>query len=168
MFRRRFLFQSGFSLVELTVATAIFSLGLSGVSMMLLTAVQGTTDSRYQTVATAQASSLAEMILMNSDAVGHYVHSSPVNFQACHFDDTCSPEDMAAAIMSDWRTQLGRELPGGEGLVCRDSTPDDGDSANASCDGGGEPVVKVFWEESRTGPEGSTQMRRVISRLPLQ
>ena len=167
MILRSFVFQTGFSLVELTVATAIFSMGLSGVSMMLLTAVQGTADSRYQTVATAQASSLAEMILMNSDAVGHYIHSSPMNNHACHFDETCSPVDMAAAIMSDWRTQLRHELPGGVGLVCRDSSPNDGEPANSSCDGSGEPVVKVFWEEPGETAEGNRQIRRVISRLPL-
>ena len=34
--------QTGFSLIEVTVAAAIFSMGLAGLSLLLLTAVMGT------------------------------------------------------------------------------------------------------------------------------
>jgi type IV pilus assembly protein PilV len=146
------IFQSGFSLVELSVAMAVYSMGLGSLSMMLLTAIYGTTEARHQTVATIQASSLAEMIAMSSDAYGHYIHP-PVS-------------DMAIGNMNFWQTQLRNTLPGGDGLVCRDSTPDDGNADDPSCDGSGAVVIKVFWAESRhEDPEDSGQ-RRLVSRLP--
>lgn len=120
--------------------------------MMLLTAIYGTTEARHQTVATIQASSLAEMIAMSSDAYGHYIHPPD--------------SDMAIGNMNFWQTQLRNELPGGDGLVCRDSTPDDGNADDPSCDGSGAVVIKVFWAESRhEDPEDSGQ-RRLVSRLP--
>ena len=146
------IFQSGFSLVELSVAMAVFSMGLGSLSMMLLTAIYGTTEARHQTVATIQVSSLAEMIAMSSDAYGHYIHPPD--------------SDMAIGNINFWQTQLRNELPGGDGLVCRDSTPDDGNSGDPSCDGSGGVVIKVFWAESRhEDPEDSGQ-RRLVSRLP--
>ncbi|MDT8319570.1 MAG: prepilin-type N-terminal cleavage/methylation domain-containing protein, partial [Xanthomonadales bacterium] len=65
--------QSGFSLLELSLATAIYSMGLGGLSLLMFAAVQGTADARHQTVAVAEASSLAETILMNPAAFGHYI-----------------------------------------------------------------------------------------------
>jgi len=54
--------ESGFSLIEVTVAAAIFSMGLASLSLLLLTAVMGTAEAGHQTVASTKASSLAEMI----------------------------------------------------------------------------------------------------------
>jgi len=51
-------FQSGFSLIELSIATTIFSMGLGSLSLMMLAAIHGTAEARHQTVATMQASSL--------------------------------------------------------------------------------------------------------------
>ena len=159
--------QKGFSLIELSVAMAIYSMGLGGVSIMLLAAVHGTADARYQSYAVSQASSLAESILMNSDAIGHYVNPVPSDPGACQFDQHCDPADMAAATMNSWRLHLRSNLPGGGGLVCRDGTPDDGQAGKPSCDGAGNPVIKVFWEEPSKRDNGRNGSQRVVSRLPL-
>jgi type IV pilus assembly protein PilV len=145
-------FQSGFSLVELSVAMAVFSMGLGSLSMMLLVAIHGTAEARHQTVAAIQVSSLAEMIAMSSDAYGHYINP---------------PESgIHAGNMALWQSQLGNELPGGGGLVCRDSTPDDGNADNPSCDGTGGVVIKVFWTEPRQREPEDDGLRRLVSRLP--
>ena len=158
-------FQTGFSLIELSIATAIFSMGLGSLSMMMLAAIHGTAEARHQTVATMQASSLAEMIAMNSDAYGHYINPPGAETPPCQ-EDFCQGEAMAAGNMVFWQTQLSNELPGGEGLVCRDGTPDDGNSQNPSCDGDGAVVIKVFWEESRHENDEDGGHRRLVSRLP--
>jgi len=159
------LFQTGFSLIELSIATAIFSMGLGSLSMMMLVAIHGTVEARHQTVATIQASSMAEMIVMNSDALGHYINPPGSEIAACE-EDFCQGEAMAAGNMHFWQSQLHSELPGGEGLVCRDSTPDDGNSSDSSCDGNGAVVVKVFWEESAHENSEDGRHRRLVSRLP--
>lgn len=157
--------QTGFSLVELSVAMAIFSMGLGGLSMMLLTSIHGTAEARHQTVATIQVDSLAEMIAMSSDAFGHYIN--PPEYDAALCDaDFCPGEAMAAGNLESWQTQLRNELPGGEGVVCRDSAPDDGNAHDPSCDGSGAMVIKVFWTESRHEDADDGGHRRLVSRLP--
>lgn len=155
--------ESGFSFIELSVATAIFSMGLGSLSLMMLAAIQGTAEARHQTVASSQVESMAEMIAMSSDAFGHYVF--PVEDQACK-DEGCAGKGTAAANLAHWQQSLRDELPGGAGLVCRDSTPHDGEAANPACDGAGPLVIKVFWEESRHGQRADGSWRRAVSRLP--
>lgn len=155
----------GFSLIELSVATAIFSMGLGSLSMMMLATVQGTAEAHHHTVATSQAESMAEMIAMSSDAYGHYVFPVDAPVITCN-EHPCSDGAMAAANVAFWQRHLGEELPGGSGLVCRDSTPDDGKPADASCDDSGSLVIKVFWEETRHANAAGGGLRRVVTRLP--
>ena len=55
---------------------------------------------------------------------------------------------MAQLDYTLWSGTLGRELPTGTGVVCLDSTPDDGSAADPACSGaGGMLAVKVFWSE---------------------
>ena len=157
--------QTGFSMIELTLAVAVFSMGLGSLSMMMLASVQGTAEARHSTVATTQACSLAEMIAMQSDAFGHYVNPPGTEMPACD-DDFCRGGALAAANMSAWNRQLSREIPGSNGLVCRDSTPDDGDTSDPACDGNGALVIKVFWTEPRHRKDADDGQRRVVSRLP--
>jgi len=157
--------ESGFSLIEVIIAAAIFSTGLGGLSLLLLTAVMGTAEASHQTIASTRASSLAEMIAMNSAASGHYINPLP-GAEPCMVGDDCSSEQMASADLDHWLGELARELPGGSGLVCRDSTPDDGHSANPACDGTGNLVVKVFWMETHHQGDEGGGLRRLVTRLP--
>jgi type IV pilus assembly protein PilV len=140
--------QGGFSLIELTVATAIYSMGLGSLSLMMLLAVGGTTDARFETTAAMQLSSLAEMILMNPG--GH----------------ACTAEEMAAWQMATWRRALASQLPRGRGLVCRDGSPDDGSDGDTACDGQGGEVIKLFWQPSVTPVEEPGRPARRVLRLP--
>ncbi len=162
-FRQRL--QTGFSMVELAVATAVFSMGLGSLSMMMLASLHGTAEARHRTIATAQANSLAEMIAMQADAYDHYVNPPGADALACN-EDFCRDEALAASNMLSWQGRLGQELPGSAGLVCFDSTPDDGTIKDPSCDGGGALVVKIFWTESRHENAEDGGRRRVVSRLP--
>lgn len=158
--------QNGFTLVELSVATAIFSMGLGSFSLLLLLAVQGTTESRYHSMAVSQSASLSELVMMNSDALGHYVNPAPEADLDCSLDSSCTPEQMAASSLGDWQSRLSRKLPGGQGLVCLDSSPDDGDVSDPACDGGGNPVIKIFWEKPASGSGDEHIAPRHVARLP--
>jgi type IV pilus assembly protein PilV len=151
--------------MELSVATAIFSMGLGSLSLVMLSAILGTAEARHHTIATSQVESMAEMIAMSSDAYGHYVFPVTGPADIC-IEGACSGQGMAAANLANWLQTLRDELPGGDGLVCRDSTPGDGEPGNPSCDGAGPLVIKVFWEESRHSQSADGGMRRVVSRLP--
>lgn len=155
----------GFSLIELSIATAVFSMGIGSFSLLLLLALHGTAESRYQSTAVTQAESMAERVLMNPDAVGHYIYPAAASPGACNAV-ACTPEEMAFADVSEWRAALARSLPRGTGIVCRDASPDDGDGSNAACDDSGGPVIKVFWNEP-VNEEDEDSARRLVSRLPL-
>jgi len=158
--------QDGFSLVELSVATAIYSMGLGSLSLMLLLAVQGTSNARLETTAAAQAGSLAEMILMTSDAAGHYALPSVADDVSCDSAQACPVAEMAAWQLDRWQRGLAAVLPAGHGLVCRDGTPDDGNAEDAACDDAGGPVIKVFWQQppDASGPDASPA--RHVLQLP--
>ena len=97
--------HSGFSLIEVTIAAAIFSMGLGGLSLLLLTAVMGTAEASHQTIAATRASSLAEMIAMNSAASGHYVNPLP-NAGPCLVGDACGNELLASVDLNHWQSRL--------------------------------------------------------------
>jgi type IV pilus assembly protein PilV len=132
--------MSGFSLVEIMIAAAIFSLGLGGLSALLLTAITGTIDARNRSIASLHAESLAEMIAMTPGNLDHYVN--PVS-------GSLESSGLAAQYLYAWQQSLSADLPKGDGLVCRDGTPDDGHAAEPACDGDDELVVKIFWLDSR-------------------
>lgn len=157
--------QRGFSFIELSVATAVFSMGLGSLSLMMLAAVQGTAEARHRTVAISQADSMAEIIAMSADAYGHYVYPPEGEAASC-VGGLCQSEAMAAGNLLYWQHYIREELPGGGGMVCRDSTPDDGTLGDPSCDGNGTVVIKIFWEESRHRDTENGGFRRVVSRLP--
>lgn len=156
--------QAGFSLVELSVAAAIFSMGLGSMSMLLLTAIHGTSEARHQSMASLQADSLAEMIAMSSDAYGHYVDPVETAAALCA-EAVCAAHVMATDNLAHWQSSLGNELPDGKGIVCRDSSPDDGDLLDPSCDGNGALVIKVFWTEPSHETPGGQGQKRLVTRL---
>jgi type IV pilus assembly protein PilV len=155
----------GFSLIELSVATAVFSMGLGSLSLMMLAAVQGTAEARHQTVATTQAESMAEVIAMSGDAYGHYVFPPDLGTSSCIANE-CQDGSLAVEHKVAWQQYLHEELPSGSGMICRDSTPDDGSPDQPSCDGNGPVVIKIFWKESRHQDADDSGLRRVVSRLP--
>ena len=159
--------QRGFSLVEVMVSALVFSLGLGGLSLMMLTSVHGTQKAQNQTTATMEATSLAELILMNPAAVGHYINPTAPDSENCTMPSGCSDVAWAAGNLSRWQTELERNLSKFEGMVCRDGTPDDGDTGDPACDGAGSAVVKVFWADPHgtDGTDGREQ-RAVVQVLP--
>jgi len=165
MKRRRTGKQAGFSFIELSVATAIFSMGLGSLSLMMLAAIQGTAEAQYHTVASSQAESMAEMIAMSSDAYGHYVFPAGEPVQTCS-EDGCPGQSLAEANLARWKQILNEELPGGDGLVCRDSTPEDGEPGDPSCDGSGPLVIKIFREDPPRSQSTDADIQRTVSRLP--
>ena len=165
--KTKYIGQRGFSLIEVSIASAIFSMGLAGVSLMLLTAIMGTAEAGHQTIATNSAGSLAELIAVNTDAAGHFVYPQGADEGLCVDTLDCSYAAMAATEVVSWQRELAAELPNGAGLVCRDSTPDDGHRQDAACDGNGGLVVKVFWQEPYAPDVDDDGHRRLVARIPF-
>jgi len=84
----------------------------------------------------------------------------------------CTAEELARFEVRRWRDALAGSLPQGQGIVCIDSTPDDGDPSNWLCDGTGEVVaIKIGWlEQAAAGAEQggtllNTERQRLVVRL---
>jgi type IV pilus modification protein PilV len=155
--------QGGFSLVEVLVAAVIFSIGLGGLSLMMLTSLHGTVEARNYTMATIHASSLAELILLNPSSLGHYINPSAETPSDCLQGGACSDAAWAAGNLARWQFELEQNLARSSVRVCLDSTPDDGHSAEPACDNAGQPVVKVFWSEPRHLEDSSGGLRRIVT-----
>jgi len=84
----------------------------------------------------------------------------------------CTAEELARFEIRRWREAIGGSLPQGQGIVCIDSTPDDGDPSNWLCDDIGDVVaIKIGWlEQAAAGAlQGSTllntERQRIVVRL---
>jgi len=84
----------------------------------------------------------------------------------------CTAEELARFEVRRWRDALAGSLPQGQGIVCIDSTPDDGDPSNWLCDDTGEVVaIKIGWlEQAAAGAEQggtllNTERQRLVVRL---
>ena len=160
-----FLKQRGFTLIEVLVAAAIFSLGLGGLSLMMLTSVHGTIEARNQTTAAMQAGSLAELILLNPASLGHYINPASEAGGDCLAAEGCSSAEWAAGNLARWQFELEQNLARASGMVCLASTPDDGHAAEPACDNSGSTVVKVFWLEPHHINDDDGGLRRAV--LPV-
>jgi type IV pilus assembly protein PilV len=148
--------QRGFSLIEVAVAAAVFSLGLGSMSLLLVLAVHGTYAPRLETLAALHAHSLTEALRLVPGAGA----ADAGEAAACGPGEVCPPTSMAEAIMESWQGQIERDLPTGRGLVCRDSAPD-----NAGCASANAHTVTVLWRE--VDPEsGNEALRKFLLTLP--
>jgi type IV pilus assembly protein PilV len=132
---------------------------------MMLTSVHGSVEAQDQTIATMQAASLAELILMNPAATGHYINPPAETSEDCFAPEGCSSTAWAAGNLARWQSELQHSLAHATGMVCLDATPNDGNAAEPACDGVGPTVVKVFWLESRHLDDEDGGLRRAV--LPV-
>jgi type IV pilus assembly protein PilV len=150
----------GFTLLEVLIALVVFSIGLLGLAGLQTVSLRNTASSSSRTIATQLAYDIADRMRANSVGVvnGNYLQAAttigaaPAN---CYTSAGCTAANMAAMDLFAWRTRLARELNGGLGVVCRDSSAPETVSVSAGvvtdpgCDNAvGSPIyVKIFWSD---------------------
>lgn len=152
---------NGFTLVEVLVAVIVLAIGLLGLAGLQATSLRNNQSSYNRGQATELAYDIADRMRANSSVPGSYL-TDPTTV-ACSTNDspctacgttanTCTPAQMAVKDLYDWNLALKNTLPNGIGIVCLDSTPDDGTSAAMACDGvGANFAVKIWWDDNHTG-----------------
>ena len=61
---------------------------------------------------------------------------------------TCSAGQVAQNDFYEWSNEVATLLPSGAGVICLDSTPDDGTPGAPACDGAGSVLsIKLWWSE---------------------
>ena len=152
--------NSGFSLLEVLIASTVFSVGLAGFAALLLTSIIGSTQARREGIAAIAAASLSEQIRMNPVALNRYLDPAESVSVICSGENQCTPEQQADYDYRLWRIELADSIKNATGLVCRDKTSGDGDQGNAQCDGSGPLVIKIFWYGQGNIEEGESGQHR--------
>ncbi|MDE2395913.1 MAG: type IV pilus modification protein PilV [Burkholderiales bacterium] len=141
----------GVALIEALIAVLLLSLCALAYAALQLRSLSNNTSSLWRSNAVAMAGAMADRMRANQPGVaaGAYDNlTGGISAPACGSTSPCSPTQTAALDFTSWNTTLARSLPGGSGVVCIDSTPDDGTAAAPACDGVGSTyAVKVYWSE---------------------
>ncbi len=163
--------QHGVTMLEVLIAIVVLSFGMLGMLGLLTNGLKMTSSSQYRTIAAQQLTAIADMISANPDISFAYaalpsnsaVTSNCLTATGCAttvstlttttgtppVTTTTTSLSSTALPQTDyelWRQNLAM-LPQGVGVVCLDSTPADGNSANFACDNSGRLTVKICWNE---------------------
>jgi type IV pilus assembly protein PilV len=157
---------AGFTLLEVLVALFVLSVGLLGAARLEIISLRSVTSSSLRSQAVSLAYDMSDrmranargMTAANGTAVGFYNAADAGSYvtpadNACtetatQAAATCTVAEMAAHDLWEWGNTLGQFLPGGAGVTCIDSTPNDGSAAAPACDNlGSIYAVKVWWTD---------------------
>ena len=153
---------AGFTMLEVLISMVIIAFGLLGVAGLQAFALKNSTSASQRLTATALANDMMDRLKSNYAAVdtGGYNRPAIADYDApstCGANPTpstvCTAEEIAANDRFEWQQRIARALPNGRGVVCRDSTPNDGPtSADHQCDNAGFVMfaVKIWWSDDRT------------------
>jgi len=159
--------QLGSSLIEVLVSLLVLSGGMLGIAGVQSVSLRNNQAAYFRTQATMLTSELIERMRANKIAVDNDAYDDAVGAAtaACFTAAGCTPNQMAAQDILDWDADLAAALPGGVGIVCLDSTGNDGTAAVPACDGLGTIyVVKIFWDDNR---DGTANQRLTTNWRPL-
>ena len=166
---RRHTVQSGFTLIEVLVTLVIFAFGMLGVAGLQLVSLSNMDSAQYRSIASLKASEMAERLRANSGTNYIGVSGQDKACRSSHYSDShvavaCTPSELAADDLHDWGSELEGRLPSGVGVVCKDSTPEDGIPGAPACDDFGTAMtIKVFWTEKPKTAAAATPKRLTVS-----
>lgn len=145
--------STGFTLIEVLVAVLVLAVGLLGLAGLQATGLKNNQSAYNRSQATQLAYDLADRMRANIAGIATYTNpASAASVPACLTTVGCSVGDMAANDLYEWNTVIGNTLPSGLGIVCLDSTPEDGTSAATACDlSGSTYAIKVWWDDDHSG-----------------
>lgn len=144
--------MAGATLMEALIAIVLLSMCALAYASLQLRGLSSSNSAMWRSKAVMLAYEMTDRLRTNAVGLtaGNYnnLTGTPAVVTDCGQAATCVPSRMAQFDHYTWNVAVARDLPAGVGVVCLDSTPDDGDLANASCDGAGTVfAVKVFWKE---------------------
>jgi type IV pilus assembly protein PilV len=146
----------GFTLIEVLIAMVILAVGLLGIAALQAVGLRTNHSALLRSQATLFAYDMADRMRANTQgfAAGNYNNPAATPVSSCETTAGCTPAQMATHDMSVWSTALSQTLPAGAGIVCRDSTPDDGASSTSpACSGSGPTyAIKIWWQDDQNNP----------------
>ena len=154
--------QGGYVLLEALVAVVIAAVGFIGAARMQTFGLAMNNSAQVRQKAILLGYQMADRIRANQAGVTVHAYDNPIAGDAgCLANASgCTPVQLAGADMAEWQTEIAAQLPGGVGVVCIDSTPDDGASGTPQCDGVGNVIaVKLWWVDKVGTPRFVVSVR---------
>lgn len=150
---------AGYALIEALVAVLISCVGFIGAVRMQTLGMKMNTTSQLRQKAVLLTYQMTDRIRANRVGFGSGAYDNPpLGSNAC-MSTGCTPALLAVADMTEWSNDITSQLPGASGVVCIDSTPDDGIASTPACDGVGNVLaVKIWWTDTM----GSAQFVTVV------
>ncbi|PRC95049.1 type IV pilus modification protein PilV [Solimicrobium silvestre] len=156
--------DTGFTIIEILISVLVLTIGILGAIKLQLSSMQTTQQSNFNSVAVKLASEMADKMrgnhvqMQQSDNAFLKVDfnssdGAPATASMCYGKTECSPDQLAAADISEWLNQLNNALPGARALICRDSSPwsSGANSLTWNCAAGSgnnvSIVIKLGWAE---------------------
>ena len=154
--------QGGYVLLEALIAVVIAAVGFVGAARLQTLGLAMNNSTQVRQKATLLGYQMADRIRANQGGVTARAYDLPAaGATACLIAASgCTPVQLAGADVGEWQAEIATQLPGGVGVVCRDSTPDDGDAAAPLCDGAGNVIaVKLWWTDKIGTPRFVVSVR---------
>jgi type IV pilus assembly protein PilV len=152
--------QSGITLIETMIAILVLSFGMLGMLSVFLNSLKITSSSHLRSVAAQQSYALADSIRASLPQLTVYPTASGSAASNCLTTAGCTTTEITQTEIALWQTRLAAALPSGAGTICRDSSPNDGTTGSWACDGTGQFVIKVCWDDSRVATSNAIECVR--------
>jgi type IV pilus assembly protein PilV len=145
--------QHGSGLIESMISIFVVSIGFLGFAGLQVNGLAAANDSLFRSKAVYLSYQMADRVRANLPAVTLGSYNSMVGSASnpgC-ISTNCTVAQVAQNDFYEWTTEIGAALPSGSGVICLDSTPDDGASGDPQCDGAGSVYsIKIWWSEKGT------------------
>jgi type IV pilus assembly protein PilV len=193
-------FIDGFTLIEVLITVVIFSIGLLGLAGLQVKGLTLAQDSMQRTTATLLANDMADRMRANRNATtlgqnSPYNNPSGIGIgnPACLGKDNtgllintqCTPTEMAlhdfyewnailkGQVATRWHPEIPAQLASSSGVVCIDSTPNDGSPSNPQCDNvvinSNVTIftIKIWWKERKLDQTDQFTVHSYITSVAL-
>ncbi|HTS24158.1 MAG TPA: type IV pilus modification protein PilV [Casimicrobiaceae bacterium] len=154
--------QRGAGLIESLISLFVVSIGFVGFATLQISGLVATNNSMFRSKAVYLSYQMADRVRANMPGVqaGSYNDFEGDASDPGCISSGCTSAQLAQNDYYDWSSEVASLLPSGTGVICIDSTPDDGTAAAPACDGQGTVLaIKIFWSEKGTAHSYSTALR---------
>ena len=154
----------GTTLIEVLISLLILSVGILGMAGLQVVSLRNAQSAEHRTRVNILAADVAERLLANSASASALVQEPGAGLlsASCLTTAGCSEAAMVLHDLAEWGTAVRDGLPAGQGVVCLDSSPEDGIPEAPACDGVGRTAaVKTWWDDKRDGQPARRSVLRV-------
>ncbi len=141
---------AGYALLEALIAVIVAAVGFIGAARMQTFGMTLSNSAQSRQKATLLGYQMTDRIRANQQGQNERAYDNlTAGVTTCLANAAgCGATPLAAADFGQWAAEVAAQLPAGKGVVCRDSTPEDGTSAAPACDGLNDVIaVKVWWQD---------------------